>query len=193
MHAYPVRIRHLFISPGHNYFGHAADAPGAHPTHDVEAVAARAGLGLVGDRFFGVRKDFDGQVTFFAWEVYRQLVTELGLGNVGPDRLRRNVVIEGVALNALIGRDFALHFAAPDHPDGTESVVQFHGARQCYPCRWMDRAVAPGALSFLKGRGGLRAQLCSGGILYRDAATLWTDVALAPDSIVQPLRPPRLP
>jgi MOSC domain-containing protein YiiM len=34
---------------------------------------------------------------------------------------------------------------------------------ECRPCYWMNRAIAPGAEEFLKGRGGLRAKiLCDG-------------------------------
>ena len=47
-YTYPVTIHHLYLSPGHNYFGNKGDRPGPHPTHDVDAVAVKAGAGLVG-------------------------------------------------------------------------------------------------------------------------------------------------
>lgn len=31
---YPVRLEHIFISPGHNYFGKPKDGPGSYPTRD---------------------------------------------------------------------------------------------------------------------------------------------------------------
>ena len=43
--------------------------------------------------------------------------------------------------------------------------VRFHGTQECKPCYWMDRAIAPGAEKFLKGRGGLRARILSDGTL----------------------------
>lgn len=80
-YTYPITIHHLYISPGHNYFGHKADAPGIFPTDDRDEVEVRAGAGLVGDRFFGRGADFDGHVTFLAWEVVQVLSTECGVGH----------------------------------------------------------------------------------------------------------------
>ena len=74
LYEYPIIIHHLFISPGHNYFGNPKGQAGAHPTFDVAEVVVRAGQGLVGDRFFGKGETFDGHVTFFAWEVYQLLI-----------------------------------------------------------------------------------------------------------------------
>ena len=33
-YSYPVVIHHIFISPGHNYFGRPKDGPGGHATLD---------------------------------------------------------------------------------------------------------------------------------------------------------------
>ena len=43
MNVYSVRLRHIFISLGHNYFGRPKDGPGSHPTLDVNEAEARAG------------------------------------------------------------------------------------------------------------------------------------------------------
>jgi len=45
--------------------------------------------------------------------------------------------------------------------------VRFHGTEECRPCYWMEQAFAPGANEFLKGRGGLRAEILSDGICER--------------------------
>ena len=58
-----------------------------------------------------------------------------------------------VDLNELIGQEFEI--------DG----VRFSGTGECRPCYWMDRAIAPGAHEFLKGRGGLRAKIVSNGMV----------------------------
>ncbi|MCE7990293.1 MAG: molybdenum cofactor biosysynthesis protein [Caldilinea sp. CFX5] len=181
LYTYPITIHHLYISPGHNYFGHKGETPGLHPTHDVATVEVKAGAGLVGDRFFGRGADFDGHVTFFAWEVYQWLLTELGLPIATPAAFRRNVLLEGAPLNQLIGQTFAI--------DG----VQFRGTKHCAPCRWMDLGVAPGALAALKGRGGLRAQALSDGWLHKGAATLTTPRPLDLTTITEPLARPKLP
>jgi MOSC domain-containing protein YiiM len=161
-HTYPITIHHLYISPGHNYFTHAYSMPGDHPTLDLAQVTVQAGQGIVGDRFYGRGPEFDGHVTFFAWEVFQELQRTVGAEVRSPAALRRNVIIEGVPLNQLIGQEFTI--------DG----VRFYGNKHCAPCHWMDVAVAAGALQLLKGRGGLRAQVLDGGTLHRGPARLTT-------------------
>ena len=185
-HQTQITIHHIYISPGHNYFGHDLNQPGAHPTHDVKEVEAHAGLGLVGDRFYGVRPDFDGQVTLFSWEVFAALQAELAQVEMAPLLLRRNVVVEGIALNALIGHEFEIVYA-----DG--AGVRLAGVKHCAPCRWMDAAVAAGALKFLKGRGGLRCQVLRSGVIRKGEAQLITEAQFGQKEILQPLPRPNLP
>ncbi|MEZ4675439.1 MAG: hypothetical protein R2932_14495 [Caldilineaceae bacterium] len=180
LYTYAITIHHLYVSPGHNYFTHAVDAPGKHPTIDLQKMEVHAGQGIVGDRFYGRGPSFDGHVTFFSWEVYQELVTVHELALATPAVLRRNVVIEGVPLNGLIGQPFAIGDA------------QFRGAKHCAPCRWMEVA-ATGALVQLKGRGGLRAQVLKDGVLQHGAATLTTAISLDLATITNRLPRPRLP
>jgi MOSC domain-containing protein YiiM len=133
MNEYPVTIYHIFISPGHNYFGRPKDGPGDHATVDVAEVEAVAGLGLVGDRYFGVAAHYDAQVTFVSWEVFRALRAEFGREDRSPILMRRNIVIEGVPLNQLMGQPFTLDFG--------EHQVEYLGAKHCAPCA-RQRAVA---------------------------------------------------
>ena len=199
-YSYPITIRQIFISPGHNYFGHTPEEPGQNPIFDLEKVEAKAGLGLVGDRFYGLKKGFDGQITFFSWEVFRHLAEQPGLSEILPKMLRRNIIIQGVHLNALIGHDFEIRAGSgsierenADQQQHQQPGVCFRGARHCNPCRWMDIGVGDGALKFLKGRGGLRAQIQSDGTLHSGAATLYTDVQFEPSRAIEPLVYPRLP
>jgi len=185
MHTYPIHIHHLFISPGHNYFGHAPGQSGHHPTHAVGTVQAVAGKGLVGDRFFAVREEFDGQATFFNWEVYRALAEEMGAATPGVMACRRNVILSGVPLNGLIGHAFEIDFGY--------GGVSFFGTKHCAPCAWMDHGFGPGAHAFLKGRGGLRTQITGSGLLRTGPALLRTDVRLDVAAITDRLPRPRLP
>jgi MOSC domain-containing protein YiiM len=153
-------IRHIFISSGHNFFGRHGQPAGAHPVRDVSVVKCRAGWGLEGDRFYGYRPGYNGQVTFFAWETYVALQQYFDVPGVSPGVLRRNVVIEGIDLNALIGRRFVL--------DG----IEFEGTAEARPCYWMNQAVAAGAEEWLKGRGGLRAKIITDGELRTGAVDL---------------------
>lgn len=155
-----MHIRHLFISTGHNYFGHHGQPAGEHPVLEVEQIECVAGEGLRGDRFFGYRPDYKGQITFFAWEVFEALRNELGLPGVEAGALRRNVITEGVALGRLIGEEFSVQ------------GVSFVGVEECRPCYWMDRALDRGAETWMKGRGGLRARIVTNGFLRREAEAL---------------------
>ena len=185
MNEYPVTIHHIFISPGHNYFGRPKDGPGEHATLDVAEVEAVAGQGLAGDRYFGVAAHYDAQVTFAAWEVFQALKAEYGCDDWSPILMRRNIVIEGVPLNQLIGQPFILDFG--DHQ------VEFLGAKHCAPCAWMDAMLAPGAQKFLRGRGGLRARIVTSGSIRRGAASLHTTSMLAVDGVLDRIRGPQLP
>ena len=46
-------IRHLFISPGHNYFGYREQPPGGHPALEWDAIDCRAEQDI---RFVGVEE-----------------------------------------------------------------------------------------------------------------------------------------
>jgi MOSC domain-containing protein YiiM len=77
----------------------------------------------------------------------------LQIFNKTPAVLRRNLIVSGADLNALVGKQFRLQ------------EVEFEGVEQCRPCEWMDLAFGPGAEQWLKGRGGLRARVLSDGLL----------------------------
>src|ERR1700740_1602973 len=100
-----MKIRHLYISPGHNFFGRHEQPPGEHPTVEVAEVDCVAGRGLQGDRFFDFKDDYKGQVTFFSWENFAALCDELKLSGKSPGLSRRNIVVEGADLNVLVGQE----------------------------------------------------------------------------------------
>lgn len=150
-----MQILHLYISPEHNYFGHHGQPPGQSPIQEVDSVECVAGKGLVGDRFFGHKEDYKGQVTFFAYEVYERLCEQFLAMGISPAIFRRNVITKGVDLNTLIGQEFEVQ------------GVRFIGTEECRPCYWMDQALAPGAEEAMKGNGGLRARILNDGTLNR--------------------------
>jgi MOSC domain-containing protein YiiM len=146
-------IRQIFISDGHNYFGHHGRAPDQHPLHEVAQIECVAGHGIRGDRFYDYRDDYKGQITFFSFEVFERLARHFGLTDTSPGALRRNVIVSGVDLNDLIGQNFSIQ------------GIRLRGTAHCRPCYWLDQAVAPGAEKFLEGNGGLRAQILSDGVI----------------------------
>ncbi len=152
-----VEICHLYVSIGHNFYGHHGREPDDYPAVEVSMVECVAGHGIRGDRFFDYGENYKGQITFFALEVFDELCGVLKVQNCFPGLVRRNVMTRGVDLNKLIDRDFEIQ------------GLHFHGTGECRPCYWMDRAVGPGAEKFLKGRGGLRARILTDGILRSTA------------------------
>lgn len=150
------QILAIYLSAGHNFFGRHNKTALAHGIVSVPQAECVAGSGLVGDRFFEHKPGYKGQVTFFSSEVFEFLCQSLGLQDKDPSALRRNVLTRGLDLNALIGKTFSIQ------------GLQFEGTEECRPCYWMDTALAPGAEAFLKGRGGLRAKILTGGVLRVD-------------------------
>lgn len=154
-------IRHLFISPGHNYFGHHGQTAGESPVVEVPEIECVPGRGIRGDRFFDFKPDYKGQITFFAWENLVKMWIELGVPEESRDvsATRRNVICEGLELGDLIGREFEIQ------------RVRFLGTEECRPCHWMNEAIHPEAEAWMRGCGGLRAKILSDGTLRKTGET----------------------
>lgn len=144
-------IRQIFISPGHNFFGHHGREPDDFSLQAVDRVECVAGHGLRGDRFYDYKSDYKGQITFFSQEIFDSLRAAFPLVDKSAGVLRRNVIVAGADLNSLIGETFAVQ------------GVRFLGTASCEPCYWMNLAFAPGTEEWLRDRGGLRARILSDG------------------------------
>jgi len=155
-----IRIEYLYLSPGHNFFGHHGADAGGQPVLAVREVECVAGRGLRGDRFFDFKPDYKGQVTFFDGAIYDELCIRFDVHDREPSVFRRNIITRGVDLNALIGVEFEIQ------------GVRFLGCAECSPCHWMNQAFGPGTEAALKGRGGLRAKILKDGILRVDAPSV---------------------
>ena len=152
-----IRVEHIYLSPGHNFFGHHGTGAGNHPLLAVREVECVAGRGLRGDRFFDFKPDYKGQVTFFDGAIYDELCIVFDVHDREPSAFRRNIITRGVNLNTLVGLEFEIQ------------GVRFLGCSECSPCNWMNQAFGPGTEEALKGRGGLRAKILNDGILRIDA------------------------
>jgi MOSC domain-containing protein YiiM len=124
-------------------------APAAEaPVVLVEEAVAVPGRGLEGDRYAAGDGTFASGRPGSALTLVDAAVLE-SLGR-GVDH-RRNVVVRGTDLNALVGRDFTL------------GEVRCRGRRLCEPCAHLDRLNGGGILRPLVHRGGLRADIVSRG------------------------------
>jgi len=151
-----IRIEHLYISPGHNFFGHHGGPAGTHVAVEQAEIRCLAGRGIEGDRFLDFKPDYKGQITFFSQEIYDELRARFDVWDKPPSAFRRNVITSGVDLNTLIGQEFEIQ------------GVRFLGIAECSPCDWQDQAFAPGTEEALRGRGGLRAKILTDGVLRAD-------------------------
>jgi len=151
-----MRVEQLFISPGHNFFGHHGQPAGQHPIVATETLECVAGRGIRGDRFFDFKDNYKGQITFFAMEVFELLRHELNLPDASPQGARRNAFVRGADLAALIGQPFEVQ------------GVRFVGVEESKPCYWMNSALGPGAEDWLQGRGGLRCRILTDGVLRHE-------------------------
>jgi MOSC domain-containing protein YiiM len=110
------------------------------------------GIGLLGDRWRGGATGAR-QVTLVTAEHLKAIASYLGLGEVTPDRLRRNLVIEGMNLLALKGRRFRIGGAVLEH------------SGECHPCSRMEEEFGPGGYNAVRGHGGITARVVEGGVI----------------------------
>ncbi|MCP2322116.1 MOSC domain-containing protein YiiM [Hamadaea flava] len=143
-------IVQLLASPVHRFEGRPQDGPVPAPAGELVAeVRLRAGLGIVGDRYFGHRAHLDAAVTVIAQD---SLPPGADLTHV-----RRNVLLAGVAVDDLVGSILVL--------DSGDGPVRLRVNRPANPCAWMDVTIGPGAREQLRGRGGIRCTPLTDGVL----------------------------
>lgn len=143
-------IVQLLASPVTRFSGRPADGPApAPPGEIVEEIHIRAGLGIVGDRYFGKPAHRDAAVTLIAQE---SLPPGIGLVEV-----RRNILTAGIPIDDLVGSVLSL--------DSGAGAVHLEVRRRANPCAWMDVTIALGAWRALRGKGGIRCTPLNDGIL----------------------------
>lgn len=167
-YATAVEIMSLLASPQHRYEGRPADGPrDATGPERPEAITIRAGLGIVGDRYFGHAAHVSASVTIMAIESLEHVERVLGLGHpLDPADTRRNIMVRGMPVDDLRDQTIALDTGA--------GPVRFRINRPANPCAWMDVALAPGAHRALLRRGGMRCTPLTDGELRVGPAMLHT-------------------
>lgn len=150
-----ILIHEIYLSEGHDFKGRFGKERLRHAIRSVPNAEAVEGKGLVGDRYFGYKDNFKGQLTLISEECIQEVEQELGLEPVDRSAFRRNVVVSGVDLNDLVGKGFRI------------GGLELYGTEQCKPCFWMDGAIAEGACDALGNRGGLRCRIESDGMLRK--------------------------
>lgn len=127
------------------------------PMISVPEVRAIAGTGLESDRYCIERGTFSkklptNQITLIEAEALEAAERDYGLALTAGES-RRNVLTCGVALNHLVGREFQI------------GGVRLRGLKLCEPCTHLQELTNKPVLKALRHRGGLRAEILSGGVI----------------------------
>lgn len=139
------------------------------PMQSVEGATALPGRGLKGDRYEAKAGTFTPKtdrlrgydLTLIEREVLDDLTLPDG-ARLTPEESRRNLVTTGIDLNALVGKEFRI------------GAVRALGQRLCEPCVHLQRLTRPGVVAGLAHRGGLRADILSGGEIRIGDRIEWT-------------------
>jgi MOSC domain-containing protein YiiM len=110
----------------------------------VDAVEVTAD-GVVGDRYSQARN-----LTLIEAEALEGLLADTGI-ELSAAEVRRQVLTRGIRLNDLVGQRFTV--------GGVECI----GEELCEPCNHLQGMTKEGVLRGLVHRGGLRADIVSGG------------------------------
>jgi len=148
---------------------YTCNAPGE-KTVEVPSVLARAGCGLVGDRYY--RENVDGgnknAITLQSIEAIEACNRQLNT-NFTPSAFRRNLITRGIELNELLGRKFYV------------GNVLLYAWELCQPCRYLQEMLQAEVLTGMLDRGGLRAEILEGGEIRPGM-----QIVLADDKASQP-------
>lgn len=132
----------------------------------VNSVFAERGKGLTGDRSYHSNSK-NRQVTLIQYEHVLALPSLLNLCEVNPVLLRRNIVVSGINLLALKGRQFKIG----------DAVLETTG--ECHPCSRMEENLGEGGYNAMRGHGGITAAIVeSGNIKVGDSVFLYKNLEL---------------
>jgi MOSC domain-containing protein YiiM len=130
----------------------------AEPIQSVGSVVAVSGRGVEGDRYFNQLGTYSNNpgtgrhVTLIENEAIDALLREYKIV-LEPSMARRNIVTHGIALNHLVEKQFNI------------GAVILRGTRLCEPCVHLEKLSQAGAMRGLIHRGGLRAEIVTGGTI----------------------------
>ncbi|KYG81957.1 MOSC domain-containing protein YiiM [Roseivirga ehrenbergii] len=120
----------------------------------VQEVYAIEGIGLEGDHY--ASKGGKRQVTLIQAEHIKAVASMIGQAEVDPLLLRRNIVVEGINLQALKGKKFRIG----------NTVLEHTG--DCHPCSRMEENLGNGGYNAMRGHGGITARILSSGRISLD-------------------------
>ena len=131
------------------------------PLMAVPRALAVTDRGLGGDHLMATTPGSGQQVTLISAEFIDHIAAQLGVETLHPSRLRRNIVIFGINLNALRRQRFCVG----------EALLE--ASQLCHPCARTEAELGPGGVIAMYGCGGLCAKIISSGDIEVGAAVSW--------------------
>jgi MOSC domain-containing protein YiiM len=130
------------------------------PMRSMPELTLVAGRGIEGDRymigreegFYSHKPEEGRQVTLFELETLIALKRDAKI-ELGPHEHRRNVTVEGVPLNHLVGKRFRLG----------ETLLE--ATRLSIPCRHIEEITGKAIFDPLINRSGLNCKIIQGGVV----------------------------
>jgi MOSC domain-containing protein YiiM len=168
-----VEILEFVVSPTHRFDGRPSDGPTpANIDESRTEIELRAGRGIVGDRYFGTRHRH-AAVTLISADEVQSALAAASISDVDFAKARRNIVLRGVDVEALVNTTFTL--------DSGAGPVRFRSLTRANPCAWMDEVFGTGARDALRGHAGIRAEPLDDGSLRVGPVMLSNVVTIDPD------------
>jgi MOSC domain-containing protein YiiM len=130
------------------------------PMQSVASLSLIAGKGIEGDRymigretgFYSDKPEEGRQITLFEIEVLHAIKRDYNI-DLKPEEHRRNVTVEGVPLNHLVGAKFWL------------GTALLEATRLSIPCRHIEEVTGKSVFDPLVHRSGLNCKILEGGMV----------------------------
>ena len=119
------------------------------PLDSKTSVEAVQEVGLSGDHY--ASKGGKRQVTLIQQEHITAVASMMGVEEIDPALLRRNIVVSGLNLHALKGKRFRLG----------DAVLEYTG--ECHPCSRMEENLGHGGYNAMRGHGGITCRILESG------------------------------
>ncbi len=135
----PGRVEWIGLRPGRR-----------EPMIAVQSVLIDTNQSVAGDRYKS-KGSRTRQVTLIEAEGLAAIAAYMGVDHVTPEQMRRNIVVSGINLLALKGRQFRVG----------DAVLEMTG--ECHPCSRMEETLGPGGYNAVRAHGGITARVVESG------------------------------
>ena len=119
---------------------------------ELEAITLKC---LKGDHYSG-NATSKRQVTLIQYEHVLTIASIMQIPELSPGVLRRNIVVSGINLLALKGKQFWVG----------DALLEYTG--ECHPCSRMEENLGAGGYNAVRGHGGITARIVQGGMIRVD-------------------------